>query len=225
MPQFYRAGGRFPSNSLTPESDIPTIGGMPMSRHWLAVLAFALVPAQGVAGDYVGVLRPSAGTGPLAIPEPGFYWPMESSFATRLGAEMGPDGHKLKLGYRYSKYFAVETGYADVGISPLGSPFSATSARGRGFTMDTVGTLPLWTRVALYGRLGAWRSDGTASLVTGPEAGARAGAGVRYGLGLKYNLTERIGLQAEMERFSPLERWGPRESDTDQVTFGITWRY
>jgi hypothetical protein len=42
---------------------------------------------------------------------------------------------------------------------------------------------------------------------------------------VKYNLTQRIGLQAEMERFSPLDRWGPREADTDQVTFGITWRY
>ncbi len=200
------------------------MGGMLPSRFWLAILAFALVPTQGVAGDYVGVLRPTAGRGPLAIPEPGFYWPTDASFGTRLGTETA-DGVKLKLGYRYSKYLALETGYADFGPAPLGSPSSATSARGRGFTMDTVGTLPLWTHVALYGRLGAWRSDGPAALVTGPEAGARAGAGVRYGLGVKYNLTQRIGLQAEMERFSPLNRWGPRESDTDQVTFGITWRY
>ena len=55
--------------------------------------------------------------------------------------------------------------------------------------------------------------EGPALLVTGPDAGARAGAGVRYGLGLKYNLTERIGLQAEMERFSPLAA-GARASPT-----------
>lgn len=177
------------------------------------------------AGDYVGVLRPPAGLSALAIPEPGFYWPSAAGFLdSSLASPLVAEGFKLKLGYRYSRYLSVESGYADVGSAPLAMGIAGAGERSRQFRMDTVGTLPLWTNAELYGRFGAWRSTGGASLVVMDGTG-RPGAGVRYGLGFKYDVTRRVGLHAEMERYSTIDRWGPREADSDQVTLGVTWRF
>ena len=193
--------------------------------RWIPLLAAAAVPLAQAAGDYVGTLKPMAAPSAIAIPEPGFYWQSAEPFGSRLGAPMLSEGFKFKLGYRYSRYFSVETGYADAGPGFLNSGSGATAARGRGFSMDTVGTLPLWTHASLYGRLGAWRSDPGVSLLAG-DVTPRPGAGLRYGLGLKYDLTRRVGVQAEMERFSPLDRWGANEADTDnQITLGVRWRF
>lgn len=198
---------------------------MSLNHRWLSALALIASPAIFAAGDYVGVLRPTATPAAIAIPEPGFYLPMAGAFGGWLGADAAQDGFKLKLGYRYSRYFAVETGYADFGSVSVRAPFGAMPARGRGFSMETVGTIPLWTRVALYGRFGAWRSESGTTLLSAGEGSYRPGAGLRYGLGVKYDLTRRVGVQAEMERLSPLDRWGAHDSDTDQVTLGVTWRF
>lgn len=189
-------------------------------RSTVLALALATAPVAVAAGNYVGVLRPTAKPSAIAIPEPGFYWPSFGPFDSGFSLDAPADGFKLKLGYRYSRYFAVETGFA----APA-APFAGASARGSGFSMQTVGTLPLWSHASLYGKFGAWRSTGSASLLAGGDGMQRPGAGLRYGLGFKYDLTRRVGLQAEMERFSALDRWGPRESDTDQVTLGVTWRF
>lgn len=198
---------------------------MSRSLTFLPAVLLAVSPAALAAGDYVGLLRPAARSLAIAIPDPGFYWPRDTPFSRSLLVDRPTEGFKLKLGYRYSRYLSVETGYADAGPGTPGSPFASAPARGRGFSMDTVGTLPLWTHASLYGRFGAWRSAGGVSLLSGAEGSHRAGAGLRYGLGFKYDVTRRIGLQAELERFSPLDRWGPRESDTDQFTVGVTWRF
>lgn len=192
-------------------------------RHFaLAFAAFAFAPVAQAAGDYVGVLKIPAAPAALAIPEPGFYW---RSAEPALAPPLLADGYQLKLGYRYSRYLAVETGYSDSGSSPLLPGFGTGVSRSRGFSMDTVGTLPLWGHASLYGRLGAWRADAGISLLGSGDASPRPGAGLRYGLGLKYDFTRALGVRAEVERLSPIDRWGPREADTDQVTLGVRWRF
>jgi len=187
------------------------------------VIGFVVTGASA-GGDYVGVLRPTSTA--IAIPEPGFYWPVAGPFGAGLPTGPLVGGHQLKLGFRYSRYFAVETGFADFGrIEPV-LPVTGGAFRGRGFSMDTVGTLPLWSRGALYGRLGAYRAEGPPTLLGAAEWGGRTGSGLRYGLGLKVDLTHRIGMQAEMERVSPLDRWGgPRDTEADQVSVGVTLRF
>jgi len=194
----------------------------------LLVLAAAAMPVAAAA-DYVGVLKLPASPATIAIPDPGFYWRSAEPPVGSLGAQSLADGYQLRLGYRYSRYVSFETGYADAASASPFQAFGGQAARARGYSMDTVGTLPLWGHstwghATLYGRLGAWRSDAGVSLFPG-EAASRPGAGVRYGLGLKYDVTRSVGLQAEMERFSPLDRWGPRDSDTDQFKLGVRWRF
>ena len=191
----------------------------------MVVLA-ALPAAWAAPGDYVGTLRPTARPTAIAIPDLGFYWPGADPFSRSLGEPALEEGFKLKLGYRYSRYLSVETGYADFGNLSRSPGFGATTlSRGRGFSMDTIGTLPLWRHASLYGRFGAWHSGAGVSLLGAADTGMRAGSGLRYGLGVKYDLTRSVGVQAEMGRFSALDRWGPREADTDQFTLGVRWRF
>ena len=164
----------------------------------LPALVLTVSPAVMAAGDYVGVLRPTAKPAAIAIPEPGFYWPLAGTLGGGLGPEVATAGMKLRLGYRYSRFLSVEAGYADFGAKAL-APFSGVTSRGRGYSLETVGTIPLWTRVSLYGRFGAWRSEVGAGLLAGADGIARPGTGLRYGLGLKYDLNRRVGFQAEME--------------------------
>ncbi len=186
----------------------------------------AAMPAvQASPGDYVGTLRPNARPAAIAIPDLGFYWPRSDALERNLGAPSLADGFKVKLGYRYSQYLSVETGYADFGNTAPPPGFATSPARGRGFSMDTIGTLPLWKSTSVYGRFGAWHSGAGVSLLSAGDPGLRAGSGLRYGLGVKYNLTRTVGLQAEMERFSALDRWGPREGESDQITLGVSWRF
>ena len=195
--------------------------------RWLPAVVLAAIPAsQAAPGDYVGTLRPTAKPSAIAIPDPGFYWPGADPFARSLGEPALADGFKLKLGYRYSRYLSVETGFADFGNQPQAPGFGTTTAsRGRGFSMDTIGTLPLWRHASLYGRFGAWHSGAGVSLLGAADPGMRTGSGLRYGLGVKYDLTRSVGLQAELGRFSALDRWGPREGETDQFTLGVRWRF
>ncbi len=224
MSQFYLPGSGDPPNSLTADPADGQDRDMATARFWLPVLALLAAPAA-VAGDYVGVLRPSAPAMGLAIPAPGFYWLSTGPMDYGLGARAS-EGFKLKLGYRYSRYLSVETGFADFGAAAVPqAPFLASPANNRGFSLDTVGTLPLWSRVSLYGRLGAWRAGGGTSLLAAGDGSPRGGAGLRYGLGLKVKLTQRLRLNAEMEHLSPLDRWGNRDADTDQLTVGVTWRF
>lgn len=192
--------------------------------RWFPVLVALAVPVAHAAGDYVGTLRPTASPSPIAIPEPGFYWPSAGLVGSRLRSPQLTEGLNLRLGYRYSSHFSVETGFADAGPGFLNPGPGAFPGRGREFSMDTVGTIALWSHASLYGRVGAWRLETGASLLGG-DAVARPGAGLRYGLGFKYDVSRHIGLQAEMERFSPLDRWGTREADSDQFKLGVHWRF
>ncbi|MBL0142698.1 MAG: outer membrane beta-barrel protein [Betaproteobacteria bacterium] len=198
---------------------------MSASRFWPLALALVVFPAVSAAGDYVGVLRLPGAPAALAIPEPGFYWSQVELLGGGLAPAPGAEGLKLKLGYRYSPYLSVETGYADSGLEAAQWPFSAASSRSRGYTMETIGSVPFGTRAAFYGRVGAWRSGGGPFLLSEGDAPSRPGAGLHYGLGFKVDLTRQIGLQAEMERISPLDRWGTREPDADHVSVGVTWRF
>jgi hypothetical protein len=199
---------------------------MSTTRIWPFSLALAFLPPLALAaGDYVGVLRPTAAPTGLAIPAPGFYWGEAGLPGIGLAPSPGTDGLNLKLGYRYSQYLAVESGYADTGSDASYLPFSASASRSRGFSMDTIGTLPFGSRAAFYGRLGAWRSGGGSSLLSDPDSSSRAGGGISYGLGFKIDFTRQLGLKAEMERISPIDRWGNRDPDTDHVSVGVTWRF
>lgn len=109
------------------------------------------------------------------------------------------------------------------------NPASLSSAfRSTGFGVDAVATLPFWNRFSLYGRFGAFRGDArpafapyTAALMGEANRGTR----MRYGLGMTYDISRALGIRAEFDRFSPLSHPLPTDTDSDQISVGVQWRF
>jgi hypothetical protein len=198
-----------------------------MKPRAIIVAAFAsALPGAALADDYVGTLRAPQST----LTPPGVY-----SFASAPdpAAALAADSvYRLKLGYKPSRYFAVEGEVVDFGKveDPFRSPADLSSQfRSTGFGVDTIAMLPLW-RFSFYGRMGAYRGDGRAGYVWHPmplaENQFTRNTRLRYGMGLRYDFTRSLGVRAELERHSPLRDPLASELDaSDQVSVGLSWRF
>jgi hypothetical protein len=178
-----------------------------------------------LADDYVGTLKPPQSS----LAPPGMY-----SFATEpsFNGKAGDSGFRLKLGYKYSRFFAVEGEVVDFGrpADPFASPGNLASMfRSTGFGVDTIAMLPVW-RFSFYGRMGAYRGDARGGFGWHPlplsDGQFTRGTRLRYGLGLRYDFTKSLGIRAEVERHSPLGSPLLTEVDAgDQVSVGVSWRF
>jgi OmpA-OmpF porin, OOP family len=193
-------------------------------RRLLALGLVSLPLACPAADDYLGVLRvPQSSLNPT-----GLY-----SFASGPAhpLTLAPEGYRLKLGYKATRYLSVEGEFSDFTrpADVFANPANLASAfRSTGFGVDTVATLPLW-RFSFYGRMGAYHGDrnsfnsySTALLGDSAARNTRW----RYGLGVRYDFTKALGIRAELERYS-LGLGSPLagDVDTDQVTVGLSWRF
>jgi len=200
-------------------------------RILLAAAALASIPIA-MAEDYVGGLKPPKVPEPA---QPGFVSfvsePVASFTTPRLNAP-SDGGYRLKLGYQYSRYFAVESQYVDFGRTSgdflsssanLGSAFRST-----GYGVDTVAMLP-WRSFSFYGRLGAYRGESrnafaqySTSLMGDPTS---LRTRWRYGMGVRYDFTKSLGIKAEVERYSPLGTPLDPQAETDLISVGLSWRF
>ena len=197
-------------------------------RSTLAV-AIAAAPAAVLAENYLGILKPPRAS--LETPA-GPYTFASSPINGLMSAPGIENGHQLKLGYKYSRYFAVEGQIND--FTRQGDPFAspgnlASGFRSSGFGVDTIATLPVWRHFSFYGKLGAYRGDGrnpfstySTSLLT--DSAAR-GTRWHYGLGMRYDFTKAFGIHAELERYSPLGSSFSAETDSDLLSVGVKWRF
>jgi hypothetical protein len=198
----------------------------------LAALALATLSAAAAAEDYLGVLKPARSG--LAPPSSIFTLASEPIVNGLSPFREADKGHRLKLGYQYSRYFSVEGQFVDLPRAPadlFSSPATISSTfRSTGFGVDTVATVPLWRSFSFYGRLGAYRGDtprnafatySTALLNDGASRGTRW----RYGLGMRYDFTSRLGIRAELERYSPLGSPLSGDGESDLFSVGVAWKF
>src|SRR5476649_2284816 len=151
-----RAAGTFSQQRVFDTVTGPSLNWIPkerratmIPRRRLAVLACALFPVAAVADDYLGGLR---------LPRPGVTTPagvfsfesepLTTAFNTSAALRAVDSGYRFKLGYKYSRYFSVESEFVDFGRTPADiftSPGNLASAfRSTGFGIDAVATLPVW---------------------------------------------------------------------------------
>jgi len=160
----------------------------------------------------------------------GFYSFSASSLTGLAPAGPSEPAYRLKLGYKYSRFLAVESEYVDFG-SNAGSLFAnpanlASGFRNTGFGVDTIATLPLWRQFSFYGRLGAY--SGSRNIFSSNPVsllGDSNRARLRYGLGMRYDFTKAFGIRAELERYSPLSAPLSGEVESDVFTVGLSWRF
>jgi OOP family OmpA-OmpF porin len=203
-------------------------------RRSLAIIgAFATISLVAAADDYVGGLKLPKSAEPQN--PPGFLsFVSESVPSFALSRANGnPDGgYRLKLGYQYSRYFAVEGQYVDFGRTAgdaFASPGNLASAfRSTGMGVDTVAMLP-WRSFSFYGRLGAYRGESRnafaqySTLLFGDATSQRTRW--RYGMGVRYDFTKSLGIKAELERYSPLGTPLDPQAETDLISVGLSWRF
>jgi hypothetical protein len=196
-----------------------------MAHKAVIALIAGVLPGAALADDYVGTLRAPQST----LNPAGTY-----SFATAPSpAGLATDStYRFKLGYKPSRYFAVEGEVVDFGRTE--NPFTrpadlASQFRGTGFGVDTIAMLPVW-RFSFYGRMGAYRGDARGGYGFQPAPLAEnqfsRGTRLRYGLGMRYDFTRSLGVRAELGGHAPLRE--PLQSDLDsgeQVSVGVSWRF
>ncbi|HSN21112.1 MAG TPA: outer membrane beta-barrel protein [Usitatibacter sp.] len=197
-------------------------------RARLVVLAIASAPIAAAAGDYVGTLKLPRST----LPAPGELYSFASIPSPSLSGTPSTDQpFRLKLGYRYSRFFSVEGEVNDMARTPanfFGAPASlASQFRSSGFGVDTVATLPVWG-FSFYGKLGAYRGEPSYPFATYStsllgDVGMRTHW--RYGLGVRYDFTKSLGVRAQVERYSPLGAPLATEPDADLFSIGVSWRF
>ena len=198
-----------------------------MKRPFAVALALSAVPTLAAAAeDYYGVLKP---------PHNGLVTGAFYSFSSpppSFAALPADNGYRMRLGYKYSRYFSVEGEFsdyqrpADVFANP--ASLASSSFRSTGFGVDTVATLPLWN-FSFYGRMGAYRGDRNnfatyaTSMLSDPTT---RGSRWRYGLGMRYDFTKSLGVRAEFERHTAgLSAPLSGDLDADQLSIGLSWRF
>jgi opacity protein-like surface antigen len=150
-------------------------------------------------------------------------------------------------GYRWRNDVAVEASFTStdkyalrpadlaparrgVGLGVSDAELGLADASSHSWNLDVYTSWAFLQRFALYGRLGYAQAD-AAPLLTGPSLATtidprRTREGVNYGLGLRYNLKSDLGLRLEYARYARFGiDTGSVMPDSDQVTFGVQYRF
>ena len=103
-----------------------------------AAFAMVCLPVAAAAENYLGILKPPRSESPA----PGGVFSLASEPLVGFSGYRAADsGHRMKLGYKYSRYFSVEGQFVDFGRAP-------GVAVDRGDELDTLGICEL-ARVVL----------------------------------------------------------------------------
>jgi OOP family OmpA-OmpF porin len=143
-------------------------------------------------------------------------------------------GFKAFGGYQINKYFAIESGYYDLGdfgytsiTVPPGSLHGVLGARG--LNVDGVISLPFTDKFSAFGRAGATLSEvrgafeGTGTVVVTQSNSQKRAASYKFGVGLQYDFTRRFGMRLEAERYRIDDSVG-NKGDIDLFSAGVLFR-
>ncbi|HXF46065.1 MAG TPA: porin family protein [Burkholderiaceae bacterium] len=151
------------------------IGSFARTLRALACAA-CLVPAAAVAQWYVGV-----GFGPTNNEFLPSFNPANSNI------DDSDTAYKILVGHSFGPNFSAELEFADLNtLVRATAPGQSTQIDASTFALSLVGRFPVYTDLAMFGRigLGRWDSD---LLVTG-ASGSGSGFDPLIGLGLEYSL-------------------------------------
>jgi OOP family OmpA-OmpF porin len=134
-------------------------------------------------------------------------------------------GFKIFGGYQFNQNFGVDLAWVDLGKASYSGTFSGLPVTGGtvktlGLNVSAVGTLPLSSGFALFGKVGFFAWDAKANDTTGgvPFSGSQNGTDVSFGVGASYDFTKNIGIRAEWERFKA-------EGDINLLSVGLVYKF
>jgi len=134
-------------------------------------------------------------------------------------------GFKFFGGYQFNQNFGLELAWVDLGKASYsgtfgGIPVSGGTVKTSGLNISAVGTLPLGSGFALFGKAGLFAWEAEANDVTGglPFSGTEDGTDLSYGVGASYDFTKNFAIRAEWERFKAV-------GDIDLLSIGVVYKF
>jgi OmpA-OmpF porin, OOP family len=144
-------------------------------------------------------------------------------------------GFKVFGGYEFNRYFALETGYFDLGrfgftahTTPVGSLRGDIKINGANF--DLVGSVPIVDKFSLFARAGlnyAQAKDsfaGTGSVTVINRSPHKWDPDYKFGFGAEYDFTRTVGMRIEAERYRINDAVG-NKGDVDLYSAGLVFRF
>lgn len=204
----------------------------------LSVLAFAgLTGVPAAAQDFGWYLGANAGESSATVDETRIVDDLrDAGFdTTAFKDDEGDSGFKFFGGYRFSRYFALEGGYVDLGnFSFKADTDPAGTLRGgikiKGVNVDLVGFIPFTPEFAAFGRIGAVRTEaevsfaGTGAVVVLDPASRERAVNYKLGVGLQFDFTELLAMRVEAERYRVDDALG-NDGDVDLISLGVLFRF
>src|SRR6202790_5555995 len=144
-------------------------------------------------------------------------------------------GFKAFGGYEFNRYFALESGYFDLGrfgftadTTPPGSLRGNIKIKGGNF--DLVGSVPIGDKFSLFARAGLNYADakdnftGSGSVTAVDPSPHKSAANYKYGFGAQYDFTRSLGMRIEGERYRINDAVG-NKGDVDLYSVGLVYRF
>ncbi len=238
---------RFPTNTgSSHRSTGPLRRAAPHTATWRS---FAATLVLALSSAHPAVAQRASPTGFFIGADVGRSTLDDYEFGN-VGALMTRDGtdesFRLIGGYRFSKYFALETGYADLGrfSAEVEVPCLMIAGSDCDYDVDTsvdgafinaVGTWPLSKGVYLSAMLGAfyYRSDTRTvlDLISAPARTSDSGIVAQFGFGAGFHINERFTITLDWLRNkdASIHTWPNSQSRYDAefstVTAGLRFSF
>ena len=142
------------------------------------------------------------------------------------GSVDGSDsGYKIFGGYQFNQHLGVELAWVDLGKAGYSGTFAGLPVTGgkvetSGLNLSAVGTLPLGSGFALFGKAGVFAWEAKANDVTGgvPFSAKEDGGDLSLGVGASYDFTKNFAIRAEWERFKAVDT-------IDMLSVGLVYKF
>ena len=133
-------------------------------------------------------------------------------------------GYSLEAGYRFSRNFALEGSYVDLGKFDFNSTVNGTY-KATGVGLSAVGIIPIEDNFSLYGKAGAF--SGKTELSASAPASDRSERETvpTFGLGASYDFGDNVVGKLEWNRYQNLGDASTGEGDVDLYTLGVGYRF
>jgi len=202
----------------------------------LAALAGALSP-KAVADDAGWYIGFNAGQSRAKIDDRRIADDLliDGFTTTSIGDENRHFAFKTFGGYEFNRYFALESGYFDLGrfgfradTLPPGSLHGDIKIKGANF--DAVGSIPMGDKFSLFARAGLNYANsrdsfvGTGAVTVLDPSPRRWAANYKFGFGAQYDFTRSVGMRIEAERYRVDDAVG-NKGDIDLYSAGLVFKF
>lgn len=140
-------------------------------------------------------------------------------------------GWKVFGGYQFSRHFAVEAGYYDLGKVTFSGTAGGAAVSGNfestAVGLSLVGILPVFNSFSLLGRIGVAYGEQEGSVTVGGATGTASDetTEITYGLGLRYDFGRNVMVRAQWERFRVGGGNVGGKNDIDLYTVDLGYRF